>query len=214
MKIPALFENDDVIAVYKPEGIAVIPESAGGRPCLLSTLESVRREKLYVVHRIDKDVSGVVLLARNEAAHRNLNDQFLHQKVRKTYLLLAHGTLENSEGVIDKPIRRYGSGRMGVDWRRGKPSVTRFQVIDRYPGCTLLRAHPITGRRHQIRVHLYSIGHPIVGDRRYGDREVQSAFPRLMLHALEIAVLLPSGEEIQVEAPVPDSWTSTLERFR
>ncbi|MBM3133558.1 MAG: RNA pseudouridine synthase, partial [Chloroflexi bacterium] len=104
--------------------------------------------------------------------------------------------------------------RMGVDAERGKPSITEFSVVKRVGDCTLVEARPLTGRRHQIRVHFYSIGHPIVGDSRYGDKAIQSLFPRLMLHAQEIEFRLPSGEEALVEAPVPESFRAVLESIR
>ncbi len=167
--------------------------------------------KLYVVHRLDKDVSGVILFAKNAAAHKYLNDQFSHQNIRKTYVALTHGVIKETNGTIDKPLRQFGSGRMGVDLYRGKPCITQFCVADRFEGYTLVRAHPLTGRRHQIRVHFYSIGHPIVGDLRYGDKLVQRTFPRLMLHAQEIAFRLPSGEKVAIEAPISETFESAME---
>jgi 23S rRNA-/tRNA-specific pseudouridylate synthase len=96
---------------------------------------------------------------------------------------------------------------MGVDARAGKKSVTRFKVTRRLDRCTLLEAFPVTGRRHQVRVHLYSIGHPIVGDRRYGDRHLQERFPRLMLHARSLRIGLPSGKTVIVESPIPAAFS-------
>ncbi|MCK7490048.1 MAG: pseudouridine synthase [Anaerotruncus sp.] len=125
----------------------------------------------------------------------------------KTYLALRRRRPRPSRrGRINAPIREFGSGRMGVDPRRGKPSSTEWKLAERLDGATLLRVHPATGRRHQIRVHLYHIGHPILGDPRYGDRARQERFPRLMLHALAIEFALPSGERVTVEAPAPPSF--------
>lgn len=212
-EIVTLFENDDVLAVHKPEGLASIPANVG-EASLLAWLASRIPGKLYVVHRLDKEASGVILFARHAAAHKYLNTQFSSRDVRKTYVALAHGIIPETHGVIDKPLREFGSGRMGVDLERGKPSVTEFQVIERLAAYTLLEAHPLTGRRHQIRVHLYSIGHPIAGDLRYGDRTVQRRFPRLMLHAQAIAFRLPTGEEVTVESPLPESFRTVVEGIR
>jgi RluA family pseudouridine synthase len=164
-----------------------------------------------VAHRLDKETSGIIIFAKNVAAHRYLNDQFSQRNVRKTYVALTHGVIEENSGIIDKPLRQFGSGRMGVDPQRGKPCITEFRVEERLGAYTLVQVHPITGRRHQIRVHLYSIGHPIVGDLRYGDREVQQQFPRLMLHAQRIAFRLPTGEEVVVEAAIPQSFQEVVD---
>jgi tRNA pseudouridine32 synthase / 23S rRNA pseudouridine746 synthase len=209
--ISILFEDEDVVAVDKPEGLAVIPERRPEAESLLGLLEARRDEKLFVVHRIDKDTSGVVVLARNAQTHRFLNGQFETRQVEKTYLVLVHGSVEPETGTIDVPLRPFGSGRVGVDVQKGKPSVTDFGVVERFDSYTLIEAHPRTGRRHQIRVHLYHLGHPIVGDRLYGDKAVQSQFPRLMLHAQRITLQLPSGPDLSVEAPVPESFHATLD---
>lgn len=250
--VTILYQDDDILAVLKPEGLASIPEGnrppedhqlaeepviggqlPGSRPqgpgsetgrslqprtpgdCLLWRLEAMAGEKLYVVHRLDKDVSGVILFARNSAAHKSLNEQFSRRTVHKTYVALLHGLLAEPRGTIDRAIRQFGSGRMGVDAQRGKPSQTDFQVLDTYEGYTYVEAYPRTGRRHQLRVHFYSIGHPIVGDMRYGRPlpQVESSrrnFSRLMLHAQEIAFRLPSGRDLTVFAPPPSTFVALL----
>jgi len=209
--VAVLFEDGDVLAVCKPEGLATIPERAGRADSLLFLLQAARGAKLFVVHRLDKEASGAILFAKNAAAHRFLNGQFERREVAKRYTALAHGVVEEDRGVIDRPIRMYGSGRMGVDEARGKPCVTAYEVTRRMRGYTLLELRPTSGRRHQIRVHLYSVGHPIVGDRRYGDRLIQSSFPRLMLHASEIGFRLPSGGEMTVSSPPARTFGGVLE---
>jgi tRNA pseudouridine32 synthase / 23S rRNA pseudouridine746 synthase len=136
-----------------------------------------------VVHRLDKEASGIILFAKNASMHQYLNIRFGERAVKKSYLALVFGELQEPSGNIKKRLREFGSGRMGVDDARGKESFTAFQVLKQLSGYTLLRLLPTTGRRHQLRVHLYSIGHPIVGDTRYGDKALQQGFPRLMLHA-------------------------------
>lgn len=212
--ISILFENDDLVAIDKPEGLASIPERVHTVDNLLTRLLAEFPNKLYVVHRLDKEVSGVILFAKHAAAHKCLNDQFSRRQIQKTYLALAHGVIRENQDTITAPIREFGSGRMGVDAPRGKPSRTDVQVIERLAAYTLLTAHPLTGRRHQLRVHLYSIGHPIVGDVRYGDKITQRQFPRLMLHAQRIEFRLPSGEMMTIEAPVPESFELVLGGIR
>lgn len=205
--IAVLYEDGDCLVVAKPEGLASIPEGGPGGDSLLVQLEAGSGQKLYVVHRLDKEVSGVIVFAKNAAAHRFLNEQFGARSVHKTYLALVHGLIDASEGLIDLPLREFGSGRMGVDARHGKPSVTSYQVIRRCDPYTLTVLEPLTGRRHQLRVHLYAIGHPIVGDRRYGDRAAQVAYPRLMLHAQSLSFPLPSGGTADVACPPPPSFS-------
>ena len=209
--IPIIFENDDVLAVHKPEGLASIPERTKEKDCLLSLLSPIFPDKLYIVHRLDKEASGIILFAKNALVHRYLNERFTMRDVRKTYLILVHGDMREREGVIEKPLRQFGSGRMGVDVRRGKPSNTEFRVLDRFNSYTLAEVHPVTGRRHQIRVHFYSIGHAIVGDPCYGDKDAQGSYPRMMLHAQRLQLQLPSGEEMSIEAPVPESFEAVLQ---
>ncbi len=207
MPIPILFENADVLAVDKPEGLTSIPGSEKGKETLLELLSQQCGQKLFVVHRLDKDVSGVMLFAKNAAAHKCLNDQFSSHVVGKTYIALVHGSPTPAKAVISKPIRKFGSGRMGVDQLRGKPSATSYETLESINRFSLVKAQPLTGRTHQIRVHFYSIGNPIAGDRLYGDKAIQSSFARLMLHAREISFLLPSGEQKTIEALVPESFS-------
>jgi len=210
-EIQVLFDRGGVLAVCKPEGLASIPERTKDRDSLLVSLQSSIPDKLYVVHRLDKDVSGVMLFARTAAAHRCLNDQFAKRRIAKTYLALVHGALPEDAGTIDRPIREFGSGRMGVDAKHGKASASSYEVVRRMGHYTLVTVRTATGRRHQIRVHFYSIGHPVVGDLRYGDKSQQERFPRLMLHAASISFELPSGEAVAVEAPVSGTFSAVLD---
>lgn len=212
--ISILFENEDIVATNKPEGLASIPGAPGTGPSLFEQVSAGYTERLYVVHRLDKEASGLILFAKNAAAHRHLNEQFSRRQVDKTYLVLTFGAIAEEGGLIDRPLREFGSGRMGVDRQRGKPSTTRFEVMERLGAYSLVAAHPITGRRHQIRVHFYSLGHPVVGDRRYGDQNVQKNFPRLMLHARAITFRLPSGALLTIEAAAPESFNQVLAQIR
>jgi len=201
--IDILFENEDLLVVDKPAGVAVIAERDRTRPHLLRMLGQRRQNRLYVVHRLDKAVSGVLLFAKHAAAHRFMNAQFAGRLVDKTYLAVVHGKPPRASGIIEAPLRVFGSGRTGVDPRRGKLCETRYHLKSALDGYSLLEVHPITGRRHQIRVHLYTLGHPVAGDQRYGDAAVQTGYPRLMLHALKLQGKLPSGTTATFETPVP-----------
>lgn len=205
-------EEVDWIAVAKPEGLDTIP-AEGRSGCLLSLVSELRKERLYVVHRLDREVSGVILFARNPAAHRRLNGEFEERRIHKTYLAVVAGSPSAEEGTIDAPLREFGSGRVGVDPERGKPCVTRWRVRERAPGATLLEVRPETGRRHQIRAHLYHIGHPILGDARYGDAATAAACRRLMLHALSVEFVTRDGLTPGARAEPPPSFADEWRRL-
>jgi len=213
--IPVLFENDDIIAVEKPEKLASIPERNPEKISLLKILSDTLQRRFFVVHRLDKQVSGVILFAKNAETHRYLNLLFEQRKVHKTYMALVHGTIEGDGGLIETPLRRFGSGRMGEAVGQGKPCVTEFTVEERLPGYTRVKVSPLTGRTHQIRAHFFGIGHPIVGDTLYGDTSLQKTFPRLMLHALSIRLLLaPVGQDVAVTSEIPISFSDVLRSLR
>jgi tRNA pseudouridine32 synthase / 23S rRNA pseudouridine746 synthase len=204
--ITILYEDADLIAVDKPEKLASIPERNREKISLLKILSDARPHRLYVVHRLDKQVSGVILFAKNSETHRYLNRLFEQRLIQKTYLALVHGVIEEKSGIIDKPLRRFSSGRMGGDRERGKTCLTEFAVEKRFPGSTLVKAFPKTGRKHQIRAHFFSIGHAIVGDTLYGDKSLQKKYPRLMLHALALRFRSAAFEDISIESPIPPEF--------
>ena len=214
MELPILFEDDDVYAVDKPEGLPVIPERIARGDDAQALAAAQAGTRLYVVHRLDRDTSGVLLFAKNAAAHRHLNGEFEHRRARKTYAAVAEGRMVTRDGRITLPIRPFGSGRMGIDRRRGKPCLTHYRIVRLSGGCTELLAHPVTGRRHQIRVHLYALGHPILGDRRYGPPTERQDSDRLMLHARSLLVRLPSGDMTRVTSPLPSSYLGIVARLR
>jgi len=210
--ISILFEDDDLLAVNKPEGLAAIPERLRRNESLFEILSAERGEKLYIVHRLDKETSGVIVFARNAETHRRLNRQFESHTIRKQYLALVHGVIADDKGTIDTPLRQFGSGRVAVDPGRGKACVTDFRVQNRFKSATLVEACPRTGRRHQIRVHLYHLGHPIVGDPLYGDKTQQASYRRLMLHAQTLTLHLPSHNNLTLKAPLPESFQKTVQQ--
>jgi RluA family pseudouridine synthase len=208
--IPILHHDADCVAVMKPAGVAAIPEKRDDLSCLSALLSAQLGTPVMPVHRLDKEVSGVMLYALHPEAHRFLNNAFEHRDVHKTYQALVHGIIAEDQGVITRPIREFGSGRMGVDDIKGKPSETRFSVLKRSDRFTRVELYPQTGRRHQLRVHLYSIGHPIVGDTRYGDKALQAGFSRLMLTSTGIDLTLPSGKRLLIENMIPGDFTACL----
>jgi tRNA pseudouridine32 synthase/23S rRNA pseudouridine746 synthase len=211
--IRILHHDADCVAVMKPAGVAAIPEKRDDPYCLSALLSAQLGTPVMPVHRLDKEVSGVMLYALHPEAHRFLNNAFEKREVHKTYQALVHGVITEDRGVITRPIREFGSGRMGVDDINGKPSETRFSVLKRSDCFTLVELYPQTGRRHQLRVHLYSIGHPIVGDSRYGDKALQQGFPRLMLTSTGIDLTLPSGKRLTIESVIPDDFAVMLEKI-
>ncbi len=209
-EIQILYEDNNVIAANKPEGLASISESDTSLETLHSLLEKKLSQKLFVVHRLDKEVSGAILFAKNAKTHKLLNQQFNNRTIKKYYVALVHGIVKEDRGLIDKLIREFGSGRMGVDEQKGKQSSTSFTVLKRYRKYTLLELNPATGRRHQLRVHLYSIGHPIVGDTCYGIKKEQETFPRLMLHAKEIDCKLSGEKFVCIRVDLPENFVQFL----
>ncbi len=206
-----LFEDQGILAVSKTAGDLVIPGRGASGESLVDRLSRERKEKLFIVHRLDREASGVVLFARDRESHRYLSGVFARRRVRKTYWAVVQGEMAG-DGVITGPIRVFGSGRMGVDGR-GKPSETRYRVRKRLPGAAWVEAEPLTGRRHQIRVHLYSLGHPLLGETRYGSGFPVGGVSRLMLHALKLAFPWNGKEAFEVFCPPGRDFLDVLENL-
>jgi RluA family pseudouridine synthase len=209
MPIQILYEDEHLIALDKPSGQVVIPGRGeiAGEP-LNRELEAHVKRKVFVVHRLDRGASGLVLFAKDADTHKQLNLQFEKREIKKTYLVLVQGRVAEG-GKIKQPLKAFGSGRMGIH-PQGKPSLTEYSVREHFPESTLLEVMPHTGRRHQIRVHLYSIGHPVLGDTLYGkDRPVGGA-PRLMLHAWKLEFEKPSGGTLALTSNPPSTFTDFL----
>lgn len=212
MPLSILHEDESLLAIDKPAGLSAIPERDLAQPSAQRLLEAARGQRLFVVHRLDKEVSGLLLFGRDADVHRALSLAFERRQVDKRYLGLVWGEVAGDRGEVALPIHEFGSGRMGVD-ARGKPSLTRWSVLARGVlagrAVTLLGLSPVTGRRHQLRVHCYAIGHALVGDPRYGDKPLQATQPRLMLHALEARLSL-GGVPRHFAAPPPDVFLEVL----
>ena len=220
--IDVLYEDSDVIAVNKPAGM-VVHAGAGRRSGTLTnamihhfgTLSAVGGElRPGIVHRLDRETSGVLLVARTDAAHRNLAAQFAARKIEKVYLALVHGDVKAEHGCIERPIARDPVRRVRMTARlaEGRAAITEYWVRRRFGKFTLLEVRIGTGRTHQIRVHLASIGHPVAGDRLYG--APAAPYGRFFLHASRIRFLSPStGQPVTVESPLPgelERWLGSL----
>lgn len=208
-----LHDDGRVLVLFKPAGLPTVPYRTGDRAtCLRAWVETTLGERVFVVHRLDKDTSGVIVMARDADTHRMLSGLFEHRRVRKTYLAAVVGHIAADAGVIDAPLREFGSGRIAVD-PRGRPSETSFRVRERLRDADLLEVSPKTGRRHQIRVHLYHLGHPVLGDVTYGrDRPVGGA-ARLLLHAWRLELPLATGD-LAFEVPLEADFETALAPWR
>jgi 23S rRNA pseudouridine1911/1915/1917 synthase len=216
LPIEVLYEDDAVIAVNKPAGVPV-HAGAGQHAGTLANRLVHHFQRLSqlggdlrpgIVHRLDKDTSGVLLVARTDAAHRALAAQFSGRTVEKVYLALVQGSVRAESGRTAKPIARdpVQRTRMTARLGSGREALTEYRVLRRFDEFTWLEVRIGTGRTHQIRVHLASLGHPVAGDRVYGARKAAAApaVPRLFLHAWRIAFVSPAnGERVTVEAPLP-----------
>lgn len=225
--LAVLYEDPDLVAIDKPAGM-VVHAGAGVRSgtlvnALLHRFGSLSRAagewRPGIVHRLDRYTSGVLLVAKNDAAHQRLAEQFASRQVEKTYLALVHGNLKTDRGRIEKPIARDPKQRIRMTTRlaRGRAAWSEYRVLRRLQGFTLLEVRIGTGRTHQIRVHLASIGHPVVGDRLYGAPAKiagQPTLPRYFLHAHRIQFAQPStGEPVAVESPLSpelEAWLKHL----
>lgn len=235
--LPILYEDQDIIVIDKPAGLVVhpAPGHSGGTvvnailhhvPDLAGIGGEVRPG---IVHRLDKDTSGAMVVAKNEAALRNLQTQFKSRKVEKQYSALVEGKIEEDQGQIVAPIGRDPRDRKrqavilseGSGALKSRPATTNFRVLARYTvplrndlgrgAFSLVQAHPVTGRTHQIRVHFAWLGHPLVGDPIYGLRRQRLSSPRLFLHAAHLAFHLPSTEEwVEFNAPLPPDLQEVL----
>lgn len=208
-----LFEDEHLIALNKRAGTNVIPGHFINREdTLVYAVEQYLNNKVFVVHRLDKETSGVIIFAKDSKTHRSLCLQFEQRHINKVYHAVVLGRLEKDQ-IIEKPLRQFGSGRMGVD-ERGKNAMTKIVVLEYLREVTLVELFPLTGRRHQLRVHLYSVGHPIIGDPLYGISLPVGGISRLMLHAKSISFSHVDGTIREIHAEVDSEWGSIVESYR
>jgi len=225
LPLEILYEDGDLVAVNKAAGMVVHVGAGNHAGTLvnallhhferLSTLSGELRPG--IVHRLDRYTSGVILVAKNDRVHRALQAQFASRQVEKTYLALVHGRMRQQTGRIGRPIARdpVRRARMTARLGTGRTALTHYRAIERFPAFTYLEVRIATGRTHQIRVHLASLGHPVVGDRLYGapaEIEDRELLGRYFLHAHRICFQSPStGSAVTVEAPLPAALSEWME---
>ena len=228
-----LFEDEDLVVIDKPSSLRVLPDRFDASlPNLYEILKN-ERGKIFPVHRIDKQTSGIVLFAKRETSHAALNEAFEQKLVMKEYTALVLGIPPQDTGVVDLPLGEDPAhrGRMKIDRKGGKESTTEYRVVERFAGHSFLRVLPKTGRTHQIRVHLSAVGYPIVADPKYGDGkplylssikpryrssgEERPLIARTALHAALLDIVHPvSGMHMKFEAPLPEDMKITLKYLR
>ena len=218
-QLPIVFEDDDILVVDKPAGITV---HAGNTQPLAGTVAHFAQghttdddpDRPGIVHRLDKETSGLLLIAKSESAKLEMGRRWRAHEVKKTYRLLATGRVEPAAAVIDLPTGRDHARptRRSVQ-ASGRPSVTRYQTLAAYPGYTYLEAYPETGRTHQLRVHFAATGHPIAGDLVYGIPKRQLGLTRHFLHAAGLSFVTPSGETVEITSELPAELMAVLARL-
>lgn len=223
--LDVIYEDGDVIVVNKPVGLVVHP--APGHPdgtlvnALLyhckNSLSGINGElRPGIVHRIDRDTSGLIIAAKNDRAHLALAAQLQEHSLARTYEAVALGGLPEESGTVNAPIGRHPVDRkkMAIDRRNGREAVTHWSVLARYPGYTHVECRLETGRTHQIRVHLASIGHPLLGDTVYGAKKPVPGLAGQCLHARRLRFVHPAtGEPVELECPLPDWFQKVLRKI-
>lgn len=221
-----VYEDEHMLVVDKPAGLVVHAGTGHPTGTLLDLLLAYRPDitaadldprRPGIVHRLDKDTSGLLMVAATRSAQELLQAMLKARTVRKTYLALVYGHLRPDEGAIDAPVGRdpQQRTRRSVRVEGGRPARTEYRARDILSGCTLLEARPITGRMHQLRVHLAAIGHPVVGDRVYGPSRQEIVAPRQMLHAWRLALLHPiTGAQLELVADPPADMRRVLDDLR
>ena len=221
MKI--IYEDDRLIILDKPAGLSVLPDGWEKDSEYLVKMLEARYGKIFIVHRLDKITSGVMVFARDAETHRALNIQFENHEAQKIYHAIVEGNPKWEEKIARHPLRANvgHKHRTMVDDKNGKPSETRFRVIKRYPArpdqgrgeTALVEAKPMTGRTHQIRVHAYALGHPLVGDVLYGAQEPYLT-ARPMLHAQSLSFIHPAtSERVKFSASHPADFEDVLKQM-
>lgn len=219
-----LYQDHDIVIVNKPCGMVVHPAAGNAQGTLVNALlyhihdlSGIGGEmRPGIVHRLDKDTSGLIVIAKNDRAHQALSEQFKSHSMEKRYRAVAFGHFTENQGLIDAPIARHPVDRkkMAVV-PGGKPSQTEWHVLASLRQATYLDVHLLTGRTHQIRVHMHSVGHPLLGDPIYAPNlKFPVRIPRLMLHAYHLRFFHPTtGENMEITAPLPELFTETLEKL-
>jgi 23S rRNA pseudouridine1911/1915/1917 synthase len=216
MNIPIIFENDNLVVVDKPAGLLVHPV-LDEKNTLLDILKT-KYPDAQLVHRLDQDTSGVMVVAKNHKTYEFLKDQFLNRTIKKKYLALVYGILKDKKGIVVKSIsksRKRGGSQTVAPIGKNREAITRYEVIQELPDYSLLEVSPETGRTHQIRVHLASIGHPIAGDDKYKFKRQKNieGLNRQFLHAKYLKLSLLNGEVKEFYSELPEELSNILKKL-
>ena len=224
--IPIIYEDEDIIVVNKPKGLVVHPANGNPDGTLVNAIMAICKESLSgiggeirpgIVHRLDKDTSGILIIAKNDKAHINLSEQIKNHQVKKTYIAIVRGIVKENQATINMPIGRSPKDRkkMAVI-KNGKVAITHFKVLERFvkDNCSLLEVQIETGRTHQIRVHLSEIGYPIIGDSTYSSGKNKWKIEGQCLHAKSLEFTHPTtGRKMKLEAPIPQYMEDLLKEI-
>lgn len=226
LALDILYEDKDVIVVNKPKQMVVHPAPGHYSGTLVNGLMYHCGDELSgingmmrpgIVHRIDMDTTGSLIVCKNDAAHQSLSEQLKEHSINRIYVALVHGNIKEDEGTVNAPIGRHPTERkkMSTQAKNGRTAITHYKVLERYGNYTYIQCKLETGRTHQIRVHMASIGHPLVGDQVYGPKKCP--FPKLIgqtLHAKTLGFIHPTtGEYVEVEAPMPEYFENLLKQL-
>ena len=222
LPLDILYEDEDLLIVNKPKGMVVHPSAGHYTGTLVNALMFHCKEELSgingvmrpgIVHRIDMDTTGSLLVCKNDMAHQNLAEQLKLHSIKRIYHAIVHGVIKEEEGTVDAPIGRHPTSRkkMSINYKNGKEAVTHYKVLKRYQNYTYIQCQLETGRTHQIRVHMASIHHPLLGDVVYGPAKQPFSLQGQCLHAKTIGIQHPrTGEYMEVDAPLPDYFEDLL----
>lgn len=230
INLKIVYEDKSLLVISKKAGIVTHPSPGHSENTLVNAILYycsrlsllAGQSRAGIVHRLDKDTSGLIIIAKNEDVHRLLSEEFKSRKVSKTYLALVWGNFTHPEGEINLPIGRSKSDRkkMSISLDRGREAITKFRVICRFDNCSLVEISPITGRTHQIRVHFSYIGHPIIGDKQYGNKDSERLAQKLglgrqFLHAKKLVFTHPvSGKRMEIEDELEEDLDTALKKLR
>lgn len=224
IELEIVYEDNDIIVVNKPKGLVVHPANGNPDGTLVNAIMAICKESLSgiggeirpgIVHRLDKDTSGLIIVAKNDKAHINMSKEIKDRQVKKIYIALVRGRVAENEATINMPIGRSTKDRKKMAVRKdGKEAITHFKVLKRYHNYTLLEVKIDTGRTHQIRVHMAEIGHPIVGDMVYSNGKNEFGVVGQMLHAKSLDFKHPiTGKQIHLEAELPQYFKDVLNKL-